>query len=989
MATPLDDKVTALARQLAAASEGQQASVFRMSWWADRVLDRAMEDAAFRTQLFRLVDVFPALHDDAEVHRHLAEHFDDEHAPALVHAGLRLADAIPGIGKRSSAAVTRRNIERMARQFIVGTTDGEVVAALGALWQRGVAFTVDLLGEKTLTSGEADQYADRVGRILDALVEAAPTWPARPHLEHSADGPLPRVNVSLKPTALSPKFAPLTRDEGLEQAKARLRPILRVAAAHGAFVNLDMEHYDVKDLTLQLLREVLDEDGLAGLQIGVAVQAYLRDARDDLADLVAWSSTRPTPITVRLVKGAYWDTEVIQAGAAGWPVPVFERKEQTDASFERCARMLLDHHGEVRAAFGTHNLRSLAYAVCYARDRGVPDDGYEIQMLHGMAEPLQAAVRDAGLRLRVYAPMGELVPGMAYLVRRLLENTANESFLRQRYAEGRALDELLRPPPSEPLPGPAEPARRPASDPGDPADYRVEPVAEWRRAGVRAAQRTALDAVAGTAGRELRPLVGGEEIDTGIEGASIDPGDPDRLVARVRWSRVADVDAAVAVAREAWGTWRARPVRDRVAVLFGAAAWLRSRRPEIAALEVFEAGKPWAEADADVCEAIDFLEYHGREALRLAAGAPVQSPPGEQNRYHYVPRGVAAVISPWNFPLAIPAGQVSAALATGNCVVFKPAEQTPAVAAQLVEALRSAGLPDGALGFLPGYGDVGAALVRHPDVAVVAFTGSSAVGQEILAAAAAVQPGQRHVKRVVAEMGGKNAIVVDADADPDVAVPAIIHSAFGYAGQKCSAASRLILLDRIHDAVLDRLVAAARELRIGHPADMGTEVGPLIDDEAHRKVAAYAALAPSEGTVVLARDDVPRQGHYAGPMIVAGVDPDARLAREEIFGPVLTVHRAASLDEAIALANRVEYGLTAGIISRSPANVRRAAEQLRAGNVYVNRAITGAVVGRQPFGGLGLSGIGSKAGGPDYLIQFCDPRVVTENTIRQGYAPLD
>ena len=676
------------------------------------------------------------------------------------------------------------------------------------------------------------------------------------------------------------------------------------------------------------------------------------------------------------------------AAAEGWPVPVFEEKAQTDANFERCVRLLHDHHGVVRAAFGSHNLRSIAYAVADARRRGIPDTGYEIQMLYGMAEPIQAAVRRLGLRLRVYAPVGELVPGMAYLVRRLLENTSNESFVRHRFAEERPVEELVSPHRVDVLPDPDPPARRPATDPARPGPYVHEPVAEWRRPEVRAGLATAVISLPSGLGVAVPAVIDGERVTTGRRIESLDPAEPDTVVATSAWCGPAEADAAVAAARAAVESWRRTPASGRAAVIFGAGAWMRSRRDELAALQVYEAGKPWVEADADVCEAIDFCEYYGREMLRLDRGGAVQSPPGEANRLSYQAKGIGTVIAPWNFPLAIPTGMVTAALVAGNAVLFKPAEQTPAVAYKLVEALEAAGLPKGVLAFLPGVGeDVGAYLVAHPDVAFVAFTGSKAVGLRINQEAAATRPGQRHVKRVVAEMGGKNAVVVDADADVDQAVPAIARSAFDYAGQKCSAASRVIVVGPVYDEVVDRLVGHVRELRIGHPKEMSVQVGPLIDAGAWKRVRSYVEGAPAEGTVLLARDDTPEVGYFVGPTIVADVAPGSRLARDEIFGPVLTVFRAADLDEALAMANDTEYALTAGLFSRSPTSIARASAELRAGNVYVNRGITGAVVGRQPFGGNCLSGVGSKAGGPDYLLQFLDPRVVTENTVRQGFAP--
>jgi RHH-type transcriptional regulator, proline utilization regulon repressor / proline dehydrogenase / delta 1-pyrroline-5-carboxylate dehydrogenase len=500
--------------------------------------------------------------------------------------------------------------------------------------------------------------------------------------------------------------------------------------------------------------------------------------------------------------------------------------------------------------------------------------------------------------------------------------------------------------------------------------------------------RAAVDIAARMPSFDAAGIVGGRSLPTKDVIVSVDPSDPDRTICRAARCGPAEADAGVDAALRAQPEWGRAPAAVRVGVLFRAAAIMRRRRAELAALEVFEAGKPWAQADADVCEAIDFCEYYGREALRLSRGAPVAQAPGERNDYLYQPRGIAAVISPWNFPLAIPCGMVTAALVCGNAVVFKPAEQTPGLALRLVEILLEAGAPPGVIAFLPGVGEeIGAYLVDHPAVSVIAFTGSKDVGLSIIERASVTAPGRRHVKRVIAEMGGKNAIVVDSDADLDVAVPAIVDSAFGYAGQKCSAASRVIGVGPVFDQLVDRLVGATRVVPVGAPADMGTVVGPLIDEDAWKKVRRYQELAHEEGEVVLQRDDVPDRGWFVGPTI-AVTRPGTRIATEEIFGPVLCCLRATDFDHAVALANEPAYALTGGVFSRLPSRIRRAALEFRAGNFYINRSITGALAGRQPFGGFGLSGVGTKAGGPDYVLQFVDPRVVTENTIRQGFAPL-
>jgi RHH-type transcriptional regulator, proline utilization regulon repressor / proline dehydrogenase / delta 1-pyrroline-5-carboxylate dehydrogenase len=987
MATSLDAQTTALARQIAELGAGERSKVFRMSFWSERMLDWAMARPAFKTQLFRFTDVFPATTDDRDVMRHIEEYFDGVEVPKALDLGIDVAGHVP-FGTTVSARVARRNIMRMAGQFIVGATAVEAVEGLHRLWRSGSAFTVDLLGEKTVVEAEADRYAARVDEMLRVLSDAVVAWAPDDHLERDDLGPLPRVNLSVKPTALATHYGSLTRDEGIASAAERLRPLLRVARDRGCHVHFDMEHYDAKDVTLALFRQLLSEDEFADLQAGTVIQAYLKDSRDDLADLIAWSSARRRPITVRLVKGAYWDTETVEARAAGWPSPVYEHKGETDANYERCVRLLHDHHGEVRAAFGSHNLRSLAYAIAYGRSKGIPDTGYELQMLYGMAEPMHAAVKRMGMRLRVYSPVGELVPGMAYLVRRLLENTSNESFVRARFAEGRALDELIAPPDADRIPPATTAVRVPPTDVDAPSPYHPEPPAEWRRSTTRAAFSVAVDRAPRTFPIDVPALIGGERFSTTNAITSVDPGHTDTVVATSASCTADDADRAVDVALGAAERWRHTPARERAAVLFRAAEWLRSRRPEMAALQVYEAGKPWDQADGDVCEAIDFCEYYGREMLRLDRGGTVQSPPGEANTMRYWGKGVGVVIAPWNFPLAIPCGMTVAALVAGNPVILKPAEQTPAIAWRLVEALVESGLPEGVLGFLPGIGeDVGARLVEHPGVSFIVFTGSKEVGLAINQRAAVPQPGQVQVKRVVAEMGGKNALVVDADADPDQAVPAAVYSAFGFAGQKCSAASRLIVHDAVYDQVVDRLVGATRELILGHPRRMSTQMGPVIDADAYKRINAWIERAPEQGRVVLAREDLPEGGYYVGPTIVTDVDPKAPIAREEIFGPVLSVLRAGSFDDAIAIANDTDYALTAGVFSRSPAHIRQAAEELRGGNVYVNRSTTGAVVGRQPFGGYAMSGVGSKAGGPDYLLQFVDPRVVTENTLRQGFAP--
>ncbi len=510
-----------------------------------------------------------------------------------------------------------------------------------------------------------------------------------------------------------------------------------------------------------------------------------------------------------------------------------------------------------------------------------------------------------------------------------------------------------------------------------------EPVLELRRADVRAGLADALASVDARAPLAVPVSIGGER--GRADGlVSTDPGDPERVVALAGLAGGAEVDAAVAVAAAAARRWGAVPVADRAQALVGAAAWLRERRLEVAALAVRECAKPWPEADADVCEAIDFLEYYARAAIELDAGRPLAQPPGEQNTLRYSPRGVCAVIAPWNFPFAIPCGMTAAALATGNAVVLKPAEQAPGCALVLVEALRAGGIPADVLALLPGEAEAGAALVRHPGVHTIAFTGSLPVGLEILRAAAEVPHGQGHLKRVVAEMGGKNCVLVDADADLDEVVPGLVASAVGYAGQKCSAVSRALVHEAVADTLLERLSGAVEALVVGQASEPGIDVPPLIESSARERVAGYAARAAAEGTVAARGPEGPGAGWFHPPVLATGLPAESAVLREEIFGPLLALEPVASLDAACEIVEGLPFALTGGLYARDPRAVAEVVARSPVGNLYVNRPTTGAMVDRQPFGGNRLSGTGTKAGGPDYLLSFVEPRAVTENTVRHG-----
>ncbi len=984
-----EDRVRAIGEDLFARMQGNTPGVFDKAWWSGQVLEWAMKDPAFKTEMFRFVDVFPVLDGPEEIGRHIQEYLlrPGINPPTVIKMALKGAN-LGRLAMKVAAGQIAKNMTGMAKNFIAGTEASDAFEALQTMRAQRLAFTVDLLGEATVSEAEADAYAARYRDLIGGLAERCAAWTPDPLLDRDDAGAIPRVNVSIKASAMYSQFDPLDFEGSVAAAARRMAPLFDLARAEGVFLNLDMEQHALKDLTLALFERVVEAQPARWSDAGVVIQAYHRDAEADLARLIKWAKKQKRRITIRLVKGAYWDYETVRAAQEGWPSPVWLDKADSDACFERCAALMLSNHKYVRAAIGSHNVRSLAYAIASAEKNRVPIEGYEIQCLFGMAEPIKAACVERGHRVRVYAPIGELIPGMAYLVRRLLENTSNESWLRQGFAEGRSQDELLAAPVAKGRGAMlrAVPGARSSAD--DPAPFVNEPLRDFVDPDVRASFAKAVARVDKQIGRGYGPVIDGKTLQTGKTLASVDPSDG-RPIAEVHLARVAEADRAVEAARVFWPTWRDTPVRQRVQVLFDLAAKMRAERDGLAALMVREVGKPWREADADVAEAIDFCEYYGREMLRLDVPRLMQRLPGETNHLSYRGRGVCVAIAPWNFPLAIFTGLVTAPLVAGNCVVAKPAEQSMLIAARFVELAYAAGVPPGALQFVPGVGEeVGAYLVAHRAVSTIAFTGSKAVGLAIWQAAGQTDPGQARLKRVVCEMGGKNAVIVDSDADLDEAVTGVLHSAFGFAGQKCSACSRVIVLAEQYDAFVERLSEATRSIVLGPADDPASALGPVIDAESQRRLMGAIDAAIARGNrALVGGEPVRRAGFYVPPTVFVDVAPDDPLARDELFGPVLAIIRADDFEQAIDIANGTDYALTGGLFSRSPARIARAREALDVGNLYINRGITGAVVGRQPFGGSRMSGGGTKAGGPDYLLSFLDPRTVTENTLRRGFAP--
>ena len=910
------------------------------------MLKGAMADEALRIALFRFVDVLPQLAAGRDVAAHLG---------AYLHGLGGLRPALLRLAARPTLAFAARlAVKRLASQFMVAESPGAVAAVVAKLARLPAAPTFDAVGEAILTSPEADAYAERNLKLLEWLADAG------------------APQLSLKLTALTPHFDPADPAGTRRRVFARLAPLMSAAIAHRATLTVDMEQYELKPLIVDLFFAMLDEWPETDWQPTLALQAYLPETAADLERVLAAAQAHGRRLGVRLVKGAYWDQEAAWAAERNWPCPTFAAKAATDCHFEALTRRLMENTDSLHPAIASHNLRSQAVALTWARQLGLPAGRWEAQLLYGMAEPLRDALAAEGVNLRIYVPSGDATIGIAYLIRRLLENTASTSVLRQTYFEGATAEAML----AAPMPAPAPDA----APPGRP--YFNLPPLDFSRSDEQAAFEAALRTVrAGLPRSHLchgSPPVG--------HAMARNPAAPDEVLGSVELGGIAHAENLLAQAEAAFPAWRATAPEQRSRLLRRAAELLESRRHELAALELLSSGKNRREADADVAEAIDFMRYYANEADRLSGWQTTRDFPGEHNAMAYAPLGLTLVVAPWNFPLALLAGMSSAALVSGNCTIIKPAQPGLLIAHEFVRALVEAGVPPAACPLLAADGTVAAHLVAHPRIHSIAFTGSRAVGLGILQTAHTPAPGQRHVKRVVCEMGGKNAIIVDSDADLDEAVAGILASAFGYAGQKCSACSRVIAVGGVHDRLLARLADAAAALPWGPPEDPQYLYGPVIDRAAQKKATEYLAIGRLEGRQVW-QGQVPAQGWYVPPTIFAGIQAQHRMAREEIFAPLLSVIAAPDFGSALEIAQDGDYALTGGVYSRLPEHLALAQASFRVGNLYLNRKITGARVGIQPFGGIALSGTGVQAGGPDYLKQFVWSRSISENVMRHALIP--
>ena len=948
--------------------------------WSQSLLDRMMSHEDFRVASLRFTDVAPSLRNDADFMEHLTAYYSqigglDKILGGGVPVGRLLGKVI--------APIVRKNIRGMASTFIAGETLKDGIKTFKDLHASGLACSIDLLGEAVISKKEAEAFTAAYHDALEKISAAAKNWPAATYPEVDRIGPIARANVSVKLTALYEHVSVAAHSHSVAILTERLSSLMAKAQECGAYIHIDTEQWEFVPITLEVFENVLmDERFRTYPHVGIVCQAYLRESGHFLDALIKLAERRGTPFAIRLVKGAYWDYEQAHAEQQGWPCPVFDQKEQTDINYEKLLRVLIAAFPKVRPLVGSHNARSIAVAISLQEAFGLNKADIEFQVLNGMAPNFRDCLRDMGYRVRQYCPVGEFIPGMSYLVRRLLENTANQSFVAQK-AKGDLDPKAL-------LKAPIAPQ---TSAKKEVPTFSNQPLRDFSQETHRLEAKAALDTLKPKLPITVAPVIGGKQVAAKATYTHTCPFQHSQATTNVCYGTVKQADDAIIAAQKALQSWGRLGFEQRADILEKAADLMQQRWPELFAMQVFEAGKDWHSADADIAEATDFLRFYAQQARTLEQAFQPQNLWGEKNTLFYEPKGVAAVIAPWNFPLAISTGMVAANLVAGNPVVYKPAEQTSAIGLQMFEILRDAGVPAEALHYLPSDGAVvGAHLVSHPDVALITFTGSKAVGLKILEQAGKVEKGQNFVKKCIIEMGGKNATIVDADADLDEAVPSVVKAAFGFQGQKCSATSRVIVVGSAYETFTQRLAEMVQDLRVGAAYDPMHDANAVIDKEACAKINKYLKIGEKEGKLLAqapASQELLASGCFVPPTVFVDVKENSPIAEDEIFGPVLTVHKAQTIQEAVQMALRSDYRLTGAVFSRNPATIDYVQKAFKVGNLYINRGSTGAMVSRQPFGGGALSGTGTKAGGRDYLLQFVEPRIVTENTMRRGFAPKD
>ncbi|MFM7458964.1 MAG: proline dehydrogenase family protein [bacterium] len=936
-----------------------------LAWWSQQVLLFSSKNPRLQKQLFKFVDLYPSLKTPEMVSKYLLEYMREEDLflGDLIYFAARLP-----LGASLIDYFTKFGVKSLAKNFIVDNDERKLSKKIEELRFSGLDCTLDILGELAISQEESEKYLQTYLDLLETK---------------------PSIALSVKLSSLCPQIKASAYEVNKKILKDNLAKIFRAALGNGSEITIDSEHYDTKTLFFDTVKELLlTEEFKHWSGAGVVIQAYLKESKSDLISFIEFSQKRKASLKIRLVKGAYWDYERAVAIQNNWNIPVYERKVETDKNYEELLELLFKNNKYIFPAIASHNIRSIALTIELAKLYKVDKDRYEFQFLYGMLDHMKFFLCERAYGVRVYLPCGDLVEGMAYLVRRLLENTANDSFLFQSLSDDN-LDKLIQKPVSNNL------LSIKLDDCAD-QEFTNSPLLDFSKIRTRFEMQFAIEQLMKQIAQrplEVYPIVNGKDVLLRKTFASVNPSQKNQVVAYAHAAEISDVNFAVNNSKRVFMWWSHLAVQKRIKIMKAFARLLERKRQDYAALLILEVAKTWNEANAELSEAIDFIYYYAEQAESLFSENELRSLPGEANTNFYKALGVTAVISPWNFPLAILLGMTSAALLTGNTVVIKPSEEAPAIAYKLVTDLnkvirdsfpfKDIKYAESVVQLLLGSGtEIGAELVKHKDVNLITFTGSHEIGMQINRS---LNEHPHLKKKLIAEMGGKNAIVADETADLDQLIPAILKSAFSFSGQKCSACSRLILVSSIYERVKERLVAAVGAISVGPAYLAESEMSSLINEKAFQKFQTYLNLARREASVLVDSNmDMDKDSFKVTPVIVENVSPRSTLAQDEIFAPILCLFAVDDFNSAIDLANDSKYGLTGAIFSRSPENIDYAKENFNLGNLYINQACTGAIVSRQAFGGTKLSSIGYKAGGPNYLLQFLEEKTVTENTMRHG-----
>ena len=992
MSLEFEKEVFKLGSELLKESETKDTVFFKKNWWYQKILAWTLQKQSLKSNLFRFIDVLPNLSSDKAFLSHWKEYFKEDEL-GFISSGLgRLA---PSLFVKS----LRKQITQVARMFITGSCPEESLKVISKNWEQGLAFSLDILGEEILSEKEAEQYLQTCLSTMDQFKKAS--WSYQKTLQNDLEGELPHLNFSVKLSALFSQTKVEAWDYSKEAIKKRLRLLFQKAVKEFFFINVDMEYYHHKDLYIEVFKELLMEEEFKTYpHFGLVVQTYLKESLEDLKDLIDFCKKRQQKITIRLVKGAYWDSEFLLSQQKNWPIPVYTDKSATDLNFEKALGLLFKESKHVKIAVGSHNIRSVALALAYHKK--YPSAQLEFQFLYGMVEGLAHALKQRAYLTRLYCTMGELIPGMSYLVRRLLENSSNQSFLLNALMKKQSPEKLLAPPK----------IKKEVPKDSKNKDFSNFPLPDFSKKENRELFENALKKWERVFPVEVPLMVSASKNKTLNVVSRVNPNKKNQIISK---SVFVDREQALKTIEDResfFPTWKKTPASQRVSYLYKTAELLKENFFHFASLQVYEVGKNWETACADVAEAIDFCSFYASSYETLSKPQLTDVVAGEESFLHYEPLGLVSVIAPWNFPLAILTGQLTAPLVCGNIVLIKPAEQSSLTAYELVKVLLKAGFPKESFAFLPGQGEeIGELLVEDPRVSVISFTGSLEVGQKILHKINAphsvddsqvegqvtapssfdssrLVSRQKKFKKAILEMGGKNAIIIDNSADLDLAIKGVNESAFGFQGQKCSACSRVIILEDIYDKLIDRWIPTIESLVIGESQKPENSIGALVDDLAFKRVKEF--LEKQKENLIYSKPlkkEFEEQAYVIPPSLYFSSNPQSDLMQKELFAPIVSCYKVKTIEQALELLNQSIFGLTAGLYSRHPGHIEFFKSQADVGNVYINRNCTGALVKRHPFGGRKKSGLGSKAGQKDYLKQFLQAKVVTENHIRRGFSP--